>query len=140
MLREESRREIAFRHGPRFTFLEVLIAVAILGVSLAMVISIVGGARTRILRAERSWGRQHLLTQGVEMYLLGGPKATVPQGLLPPSFALQCELTQVDDLPAQAMDAQDGWVLGRYHISLIGRDGTVIDEATVEKLVREEDL
>ena len=123
-----------------FTLLEVLIAVAILGVSLALVLSIFGGARSRILRAERTWARQHLLTQATEIFLLAGPNAEIVDGLFPRNFSARCTLQPVTDLPAYAQEVDTGWILGEYHISLIGGQGEIIDELKVEKMILEDDL
>jgi len=123
-----------------FTLLEVLIAVAILGVSLALVLSIFGGARSRILRAERTWARQHLLTQATELFLLAGPNADTVEGLFPRNFSARCEVQPATELPVHAQEADSGWILGEYHIRLIGRQGETVDELKVEKMVLEDDL
>ena len=124
----------------RFTFLEVLIAVAILGVSLAMILQIIGGARARLLRGERRWANQHLLTQATELFLLGGATAESPDGLLPPHYSARCDLAAAENLPSHAENPIDGWALGVYHVSVTGRRGDVVADVTVEKVVRQEDL
>ena len=126
--------------GRRFTLLEVLIAVAILGVSVALILSILAGARARILRAERNWARQHLLAQAAEWYLLAGVTNEPPSGLLPPGFAARAELVRITDLPVEAQDPLDGWVLGRFMIQLTGRAGEELGELPIDKLVREDAL
>ncbi len=126
--------------GRRFTLLEVLIAVAILGVSVALILSILAGARSRILRAERNWARQHLMSQAAEWYLLAGANAEPPSGLMPPGFAARAELVRVDDLPVEVQDPLDGWVLGRFNIHLTGRAGESLGDLQIDKLVREDAL
>ena len=122
-----------------FTLLEVMIAVVILALAVVMSVSIMGGARARILRAESRWGRQHLLSQAVEVYLLGGPAAELPPGLLPEGFSCACTLTPVDDLSEEDLEPQQGWILGCFHVSVYDASGDLMAECRVEKLVREED-
>lgn len=132
-LRRAGRRRL------RFTLLEVIIAAAILAVAVAASVGIVGAARSRILRAESRWGRQHLLSQAAEFYLLCGPNAPYPGGLLPEGFSASCSIGVVDDLPEDALEPQEGWVLGRFYIRVYDTAGTPMAECTVEKLLREED-
>lgn len=128
----------ADRVVPRpFTILEILVATAILGAALAATLALLATARARVIRAQRAWARQHLLAQGVELCLLGGPDLEPPEGLLPPGFQLRASLSPVADLPAEAQGAYAGWVLGSYGVQLVGRDGAVAAETRVEKLVPE---
>lgn len=130
------------RVSPRrrvFTLLEVIIASGILVLAVAMSVGIVGGARARILRAESRWGRQHLLSQAAEFYLLAGPAAAPPPGLLPQGFSCEMALSRVEDLSEAALEPQDGWVLGRFDIRVYDTAGDLLAQCQVEKVVREED-
>lgn len=127
------------RVGGAFTLLEVIIAAAVLALAVVMSVAIMGGARARILRAESRWGRQHLLSQAAEVYLLGGPAAELPRGLLPEGFSSTCTLTPVDDLSDEDGQPQQGWVLGRFHVCVYDTSHALMAECSVEKLVREED-
>ncbi len=129
----------ALRAGRCFTLLEVIIAAAILALAVVMSVGIMGGARARILRAESRWGRQHLLSQAAELYLLGGPAAEMPPGLLPEGFSSSCTLTPVDDLSEEDLEPQQGWILGCFHVSVYDASGDLMAECRVDKLVREED-
>ncbi len=128
------------KRGNRFTLLEVVIALAILGLSLGLMLQLIGGSRERLLRAEERWERQHRLAAAAEFYLLGGPKADPLPGLLPDGCTPGCELAVPDDLPDNATDAVSGWILGRYRITVTGPDGKPDGEMTVERLVREDDI
>ena len=129
----------ALRAGGGFTLLEVIIAAAVLALAVVMSVGIMGGARARILRAESRWGRQHLLSQAAEIYLLGGANAELPSGLLPEGFSSTCTLAPVDDLSEEDMEPQQGWMLGRFHVCVYDAAGDLMAECRVEKLVREED-
>jgi len=136
------RRVITVRTGPaRFTLIEVLVAVLILGVSLTMILGILGTARARILRAESRWGREHHLTQAAEFFLLAGPDGEMPPDLFPQGFAAACQVVVAEELPVDGDQPINGWTLGRYDITVTGPDGETIGERRIEKLIDEaEDL
>jgi len=123
----------------RFTFIEVMTAVAVLGIALIMLLSLIGAARARLIRAEERWARQHLLDTATEFFLLAGPEEDLPSHLLPDGFAAECTVSVAGDLPDHAVDPYGGWALATYHIVLY-RDGAVAVEQRVDKVVREEDL
>lgn len=119
--------------------MEVILAAAILAAAVVVTVGILGAARARILRAESRWGRQHLLSQAAEFFLLCGPGARYPEGLLPEGFSADCFLAPADDLPTEALEPQEGWLLGRFHIRVYDTSGAVMAESSVDKLIREDD-
>ena len=124
-----------------FSFLEVLVAVAILGLSLTMVMTITSTAQDNVLRAEERWARQHLISSLTEYYLLMGPEADLPDNLLPEGFSATCHVEEVEEseLPENGAEPNKGWILGRYVISLIDPNGKTLATNKVEKLIREDD-
>jgi len=122
-----------------FTFMEVLIAVAILAISLTMILNIMAHARNKILKAEKRWGREHLLSSLCELYLLSGPETEIPENLLPDGFTATCTLQKVDNLPEDTAEPNQGWVLARFHITLTGASGDLLGEKYIEKIVLEND-
>ena len=114
----------------------------ILSIAVAMVVAILGTARARLLRAERAWGREHLMSSVSEFYLLAGKKGQLPDGLLPEGFSSQCEVSPAEGLPENAQDAIPGWTgwkLGVFHIVVSDSYGRRLGERFVEKVVREDD-
>jgi hypothetical protein len=138
-----SARVVARRRRRRFTFVEVLVAAIILTASVGMTLAIVGSARARILRAEQRWGRAHLLSQAAEFYLMAGPDADVPDGLLPQGFTVRCDLLAAEELPEHAAESPSGWTgwrLGVFRITVYDTSGRSIGERAIEKIVREDDF
>lgn len=120
-----------------FTLLEVVVAVMVLGLSLVMIMSILGAARGRVIRAERRWAREHLVTQATEFFLLAGPDAAVPRGIFPEGVTADCAVEDVDDLPDEARLPIGNMMLRTYRITVYGTAGEPLGERTVEKIVYE---
>lgn len=123
-----------------FTLMEVMVATTILALAVAATMGIVGSARATLLRAEKRWGRQHLLSQAVEYYLLAGSRAPLPDGLLPDGFSASCRLLAVEDIHEEAQVSIREWQLGEYHVQVFDVRGNLMEEARIRKLVRAEDL
>ncbi|MDD3695650.1 MAG: hypothetical protein PHG44_06750 [Lentisphaeria bacterium] len=123
-----------------FTLMEVMIAATILAMSVVASLGIVGAARSGLLRAEKRWARQHILGQVAECYLLAGPGAIMPEGVLPQGFSSVCHLYAVDDLPEEAQESIRGWLLGEFHIEVFDVSGKLMEELRVRKMIKEDDL
>jgi len=120
--------------------MEVMIASTILAMAVVASMGIVGSARSNLLRAEKRWARQHILSQVAEAYLLGGSRTVLPEGVLPQGFSASCQLYEVDDLHEEALVAIREWRLGEFHIQVFDTNGKLMEEVRVRKLVKEVDL
>lgn len=123
-----------------FTLMEVMIAAMILTLSVVATLGITGTARSGVLREERRWAREHLFANVAEYYLMVGPEAALPAGLLPEGFSASCELYAVEELPDEALESIREWRLGEYHIQLFDRDGNLMVEQRIRKILKEEDM
>lgn len=114
---------------------------AILGLSLALILQILGAARERLLRAERRWGRRHLAEQACEFYLLAGPLENTPSGLFPEGYRSEATLSfDLDEtLPQDADIPINGWRLARLNVQVFDERGKTVVTQNIEKLVREDD-
>lgn len=124
-----------------FSLLEVLLAVAILGLALGAILTITGRAKSSFIRARERWGKQHSVEQATEYFLLTDPDDfSLPEGLLPPGYRATCELEPADEgnLPEYAVNPEKGWILGVYHIQVYDDQGLFLGENRIYKLVREE--
>ena len=123
-----------------FTLIEVMIASTILAMAVVASMGIIGSARSNLLRAQKRWARQHILSQAAEAYLLGGVHTVLPDGVLPQGFSANCYLYDVEDLHEDALESIREWRLGEFHIQVFDVNGKLMDEVRVRKLVKEEDL
>ena len=121
-----------------FTLLEVLVAVAILGMSLALILQILGASRERVLRAERRWSRRHVLEQAAEFHLLAGPNARIPAGFLPEGFESRASLAvDPSNLPVHAAEPKNGWMPATLTVTVADENGEVVAEQDIEQIVPE---
>jgi len=124
----------------RFTLLEVSIAALLLAISAVASLTVVGTARADILREIRRRDREHHMANAVEFFLLAGPDASVPDGLLPSGLTAECILSEINEgLPEDAYESINGWVLGEYCITLYGEDGQPLGEQRIRKILKEEE-
>ena len=124
-----------------FTLMETMVAATILAAAVAATMGIVSNARATLLRAENRWARQHILAQAAEFYLLGGPNAEAPDGLLPDGYSATCDVYPVEeDIEEEALDAIRNWLLAEYHIVVYDQQGNEMAETRVQKVLKEEDV
>jgi len=121
--------------------MEVMIAALVLSLAAASTLSIVGTGRSKLLREERRWAREHYLTNVVEFYLSVGPDQQVPDCLLPEGWYATCDLYDVEDgLPDEAYESIREWRLGEFHICLYDGSGSLVGEQFIRKLLKEDDV
>ena len=124
-----------------FTLMETMVAATILAFAVVSAMSILSGARSTLMRAEARWTRQHLLAQAAEVFLLGGPTAEIPEGVLPEGYSATCEVYAAEEnVPEEALEAIRGWRLAEYHISVLDSSGVLVAETNLRKVLKEEDL
>lgn len=123
-----------------FTLIEIVVAVALLGVSLASIVTMVSQTQSRVMKAEQRWAREHNLTNAAEWHLLAGADAPMPTEVLPAGFSADCRKEAVVDLPEMAANPVDGWFPARYTVTVTNASGQVIGSRRVVKLVPEDQL
>ncbi|WDE97677.1 prepilin-type N-terminal cleavage/methylation domain-containing protein [Lentisphaera profundi] len=125
-----------------FTLIEVIIATVILSMASLIAVQILSRSAQLSFEAESTWGTSHLLSLGAEYHLLWGAEAEFPQELLPQGIAIECHTTEyVDDsmLEEDSLELNSTWQAMNIHVEL-WRDGELIDELVITKLLREQDL
>lgn len=105
-----------------FTLLEVVVAIAIMSLSLAGLLRLLTQSQLRIANAQEKWREMHMLTQGAE-YLMMVPYSgdlSVPDEVFPyDDYQIDCIVDDADDLPEE-LGEQDGQLpLKTWRITLI---------------------
>ncbi len=93
-----------------FTLIEVVVAIAILGLSLAGLLQLLTQSQLRIANAEEKWRDMHMMTQAVEylMMVSNTEDLHIPDEVFPyEDHLVECEITDADDLPEE-LNGQSG--------------------------------
>ena len=93
------------KHHP-FTLIEVVIALAILSLSLAGMFRLMGHSLKRISSAEDEWQEMHNLTQAAEYLLLTGSEEdlTVPDEVFPyQKYLIDCVWKKWSNFPSRML-------------------------------------
>lgn len=124
-----------------FTFVEVLVALAILGLSLTILLQIVATARERLIRARRNWSRQHIVAQILEHSLLAGPDASLPENIIPEGYSVDVQRDNrwQSELLSES-EPVNGWILQRMTVRIFDDAGNAVGKGSTEVLVHEDDL
>ena len=105
-----------------FTLLEVVVAIAVLSLSLTGLLRLLTQSRLRIANAEDKWREMHMLTQGAE-YLMMIPYSgdmSVPDEVFPyDNYQIDCVVEDAEGLPEELMDQENQLPLKKWRITLI---------------------
>lgn len=127
--------------GWHFTFIEVVVAVAILALSLTAILGISGTASARIAKSQREWSDAHRTAQAAEYYLLvGGAEGGIPADFFPyKDCSASFEIVEPQALPDGAESFYAGWRLASCVVTLRDGDGGLLSSVAVEKILKEDD-
>lgn len=106
----------------RFTLLEVVISIAVLSMGLAGLFSLGASAQRRVASAQEKWRNQHMLMQAAEYYLIYAEDAPdLPSDVFPyqPAYSARCDYGEVDDLPENYYESEDGTKLRNVTVELV---------------------
>ena len=128
-----------------FTLIEVVVAIAILGIGLSTIFYTFSSSTQNINQAQKIWANQHLMNNLCEWYLLMGEDEHPPRALLPDGFRGDCKVELYENIPDEKTPAYiydgdgeiKGWYLGKYTITLISPRGEVIQSHEIEKIMRD---
>jgi Tfp pilus assembly protein PilE len=125
-----------------YTFIEVVIAVAILAFAFTAILGISASATARIVKSQREWADAHRTAQAAEYFLLVGKSGVeIPKDFFPyldshASFQMNDPQSLVDGMESR----HAGWKLVNCSIRLSAGDGRQIALIMVDKIVKEDDL
>ncbi len=126
----------------KFTLVEVLVAVAILSMSLVGLLGICANAAERLRKASDRWENNHMLSHASEYYLLAGPRESIPQEFFPfPGYHSRCQVQQ-PDLPPEVEYQSGQWRFVKLKISVHSDEdpGKELASLEIEKILRADDV
>ncbi len=122
-----------------FTLIELVVALAILGLGVVSYLTVANAAQRRLARAQERWTRFHMLSQAAEFYLLqtaDDPEDPGPDFFDYPGYQTECRYEDVTDLPEELVGISDDQAeLRGCRIELIRiNDGAIVDAVTVDRV------
>lgn len=89
-----------------FTLIEVVIALAILAISLTGILELMTQSQKRLSKSYEKWERMHILSQAAEYYLMqGDDPPDIPEFIFPyRDYQVDVSIEDVEDLPEELSD------------------------------------
>ena len=123
--------------SPGFTLIEVVVALAILSLSLAGLLQLSINANRRIAGAVEKWESEHMLAQAAEYLMLRNEdSATVPEEFFPyPGYSVEVECGEAEGLPEDYADQEGQLPLKRWRIAIVrDLDGKVAASVDIDRM------
>ena len=120
-----------------FTLVEVVVALAILGLSLSGLLSLAMNAQVKVARAVEKWENTHKLIQAVEYVMLfDDENLNVPAEFFPyEGYSVQCAVDDAEGLPEEFTEIDEAAPLKCITVELVrGRDNKVVDRVRIDRI------
>ena len=126
----------------RFTLIEVVVALAILSISLSGLLQLSINAGRRVADAAEKWTAEHMLAQAAEYLMLQDEESIeIPEEFFPyRGYSVETECSDAEDLP-EDYDALEGQLpLKRWNIRIVrDLDGKVVSEVDIDRIGYEDE-
>ena len=120
--------------------MEIIVAIAILALSLVAAMSISSSSKRRIDKAYKKWEAQNMLSQAAEYYLLTGANSIIPDNIFPyENVSASCSIIECEALPEDIDSFSDQWLLSTYHIE-INSNGKIIKDIKIDKIINRNEM
>ena len=120
-----------------FTLVEVVVALAILGLSLSGLLSLAMNSQAKVARAVEKWENTHKMIQAVEyLMLFDDENLSVPTEFFPyDGYMIQTSVDDAEGLPEEFTEINDAAPLKCIAVELVRtRDNKVIDRVKIDRI------
>ena len=121
-----------------FTLVEVVVALAILSISIAGFLQLLTAAQNRIIKASDSWTRTHMLMQAAEYYMLmkqEEPPAMTDTFFPYDDYRVEVTYEEIDNLPEEYTGLTNQKQLRAMVLSLRRQnDGQEADKIIIDRI------
>ena len=120
-----------------FTLVEVVAALAILGLSLSGLLSLAMNSQVKVARAVEKWENTHKMIQAVEyLMLFDDENLSVPTEFFPyDGYMIQTSVDDAEGLPEEFTEINDAAPLKCITVELVRtRDNKVIDRVKIDRI------
>ena len=125
------------RRCANFTLIEVVVALAILSLSLAGLLQLSISANSRLANAVEKWESEHMLAQAAEYLMLQNQDSTdIPEEFFPyPGYSVEVSVDEAEGLPEDYTDQENQLPLRRWNIGIMrGADGKIVAEVNIDRI------
>jgi len=121
-----------------FTLVEVVVALAILSISIAGFLQLLTAAQNRIIKVSDHWTRTHMLIQAAEYYMLmkqEDPEAITDTFFPYDSYRVDVTWEEIDNLPEEYTNLTNQKQLRAMVLSLKRQsDGQEVDKIIIDRI------
>lgn len=120
-----------------FTLVEVVVALAILGLSLSGLLSLAMNAQLKVARSVEKWDSTHKLIQAAEyLMLMDDESLSVPEEFFPyEGYTVQASVDDAEDLPEDFTSIEDAAPLKCITIEIVRTtDNKVVDRIKMDRI------
>ena len=121
-----------------FTLVEVVVALAILSISIAGFLQLLTAAQNRIIKASDSWTRTHMLMQAAEYYMLmkqEEPPAMTDTFFPYDDYRVEVTYEEIDNLPDEYTGLTSQKQLRAMVLTLRRQnDGQEVDKIIIDRI------
>ena len=132
------RRNPPIKNRRPFTLVEVVVALAILSISIAAFLQLLTAAQNRIIKAHDSWMRTHMLMQAAEYYMLmkqEEPPAMTDTFFPYDDYRVEVTYEDIDNLPEEYTGLTNQKQLRAMVLSLRRQnDGQEADKIIIDRI------
>ena len=121
-----------------FTLIEVVVALAILSISIAGLLQLLTAAQNRIIKVDDHWMRTHMLIQAAEYYMLmkqEDPPAITDTFFPYDDYRVDVTWEEIEGLPEEYTGLTNQKQLRAMVLSLVRQqDGQEVDKIIIDRL------
>ena len=120
-----------------FTLVEVVVALAILGLSLSGLLTLAMNAQLKVARSVEKWDNTHKLIQAAEyLMLMDDESLSVPEEFFPyENYSVQASVDDAEDLPEDFTGIEDAAPLKCITIEIVRTtDNKVVDRIKMDRI------
>jgi len=120
-----------------FTLVEVVVALAILGLSLSGLLTLAMNAQLKVARSVEKWDNTHKLIQAAEyLMLMDDESLSVPEEFFPyENYTVQASVDDAEDLPEDFTGIEEAAPLKCITIEIVRTtDNKVVDRIRMDRI------
>ena len=127
---------------PSFTLIEVVVAMALLSVSLAGLLQLSINSQHKLIAADDKWRHEHMLAQAAEYLMLTDEEnASVPDDFFPyPGYSVEVTIDDAEELPEDYNELVGQLPLKCWNISIVRQsDAESVASVNIDRISYDEE-